>query len=242
MSRRLLVVDDDRLMVHTLRDVLELSGWITEGAHNGAEAVLALRRGLFDCVLMDIRMPEMDGVAALKVIRRERPNTRVVLMTAFTAPELISEAEREGALRVLPKPVALPPLLELLKHALHEKSSVMIVDDEPAFLNTLADSLVHSGYPVIAARGLDEALEALKRQTPAAILLHLRLADISPDTAVLTLRQVSPAVGLILYSGQPAQLADSAERMPPGWIQARLQKPFAVERLTEILDDVIAAR
>jgi CheY-like chemotaxis protein len=64
---------------------------------------------------MDIRMPGMDGVTAFKAIKAARPGVRVVLMTAHTAPDVILDAERAGAVRVLPKPVDLPLLLQLLE-------------------------------------------------------------------------------------------------------------------------------
>jgi len=114
MSRRILVVDDDLLMVMTLCDILRLHGWEATGVHSGADAIQAARDVEYPIVLMDIRMPGMDGVTAFKTIKAEHPRTRVVLMTAHTAPDLIQEAERAGAVRVLSKPVDLPALLKLL--------------------------------------------------------------------------------------------------------------------------------
>jgi DNA-binding NtrC family response regulator len=235
MSRNILVVDDDRQMVQTLRDVLELSGWHTRGAHNGAEALEAVQEGEYDAVLMDIKMPGMDGVQALKAIKARRPASRVILMTAFTAPELIHEAQREGALQVLPKPVSLAPLLELLRTVLRRAESVLVVDDDQAFLGTLTDLLVHRGYAVIPVTSCDAAIDAMHRQTPAAVLLHLKLTESERNACLYTIRQVSPNVALILYSGQAAD-DDTA---PPGLVRARLQKPFQVDQLTAVLDDII---
>lgn len=113
MSRNILVVDDDRAMVRTLRDVLELSGWRTRGAHTGTEAIDAVQHDEYDAVLMDIRMPGMDGVQTLKAIKSRKPGSRVILMTAFTDPELITEAEREGAIR-LQKPFQVDQLTAVL--------------------------------------------------------------------------------------------------------------------------------
>lgn len=235
MSRSILVVDDDRQMVRTLRDVLELSGWRTAGAHDGASAVEALSRADYDAVLMDIRMPGMNGVEALRSIRARKPRARVVLMTAFTAPELVQEAEREGALRVLPKPVSLPPLLDLLHASLHA-DSVMVVDDDPLFLRTLTDLLAQQGYTVVPARSCDEAIEAMQRQQPAAVLLHLARDQRDPQDCVLAIRKVSASVVLILYSGDPARIGAG---LPPGWVHARLQKPFQIDELKALLDDAI---
>ncbi len=114
MKRRILVVDDDRAMVRTLCDILILRGWDAVGVHSGEEAVDAACSQGFPVVLMDIKMPGMDGVAAFKAMKNCPPVKRVVLMTAHTAPELLDEANREGAYRVMMKPLDLPALLAAL--------------------------------------------------------------------------------------------------------------------------------
>src|SRR5690242_10914768 len=113
MAGRALVVDDDRMLARTLADVLELKGWTVELANSGAEAVNVVARETFDVVLMDIKMPGMDGVDAFKAMKASHPDIRVILMTAYTAEDRIGEAQREGVLRVLSKPVDIASLLAL---------------------------------------------------------------------------------------------------------------------------------
>ena len=114
MTRKILVVDDDRAMVRTLSDILRLRGWEPHPAFSGEEAVQAERDGTFDLVLMDVKMPGIDGVTAFRRIKAHNPGARVVLMTAHTEPAVIHAAEAEGAVRVLSKPVDLPSLMELI--------------------------------------------------------------------------------------------------------------------------------
>jgi two-component system, NtrC family, response regulator HydG len=111
MMRRALVVDDDPTMVRTLSDVLELHGWHATPAYSGRSALEAAKRESFDVVLMDIRMPGLDGVSAFKAIRAVRPELRVVLMTAYTAEDVVADALRAGVHRVMPKPVDVPALV-----------------------------------------------------------------------------------------------------------------------------------
>lgn len=114
MTRRILVVDDDRAMVRTLSDILRLRGWSPDAAYSGEEAVLAEQQHDYELVLMDIKMPGIDGVTAFRRIKAHNPAARVVLMTAHTDPAVLQAAINEGALRVLPKPLDLPTLLALL--------------------------------------------------------------------------------------------------------------------------------
>ena len=112
---RIAVVDDDDAMVETLCDVLELHGWDPVRASDGEQAVKLVTAEQIDVVLMDIRMPKMNGVDALREIKRVRPATRVVLFTASAAQELLAGAERYGAARVLKKPVDAVELLSVLE-------------------------------------------------------------------------------------------------------------------------------
>lgn len=110
-----LVVDDDRDIVETLSDILELRGWKVVRGYDGAEAVsLALEHDV-DWVVMDVRMPQRSGVDAMEEIRRVRPRTRVVLMTAFATPEVMERAARAGDTPVLAKPFELSKLLATME-------------------------------------------------------------------------------------------------------------------------------
>jgi two-component system response regulator AtoC len=107
-----LVVDDDRQMVYTIRAILDRRGWESTGAHSGEEAVeLTRREPPFGAVLMDVRMPGLSGVDACQAIQASRPRTPVILMTAYAAPDQLAHARQSGALAVMPKPLAWPKLL-----------------------------------------------------------------------------------------------------------------------------------
>jgi CheY-like chemotaxis protein len=114
---RVLVVDDDRDIVETLCDILELRGWETLRAYDGLEAVSIASRHAVDWIVMDVRMPRLTGVEALHAIRELAPNVRVVLMTAFASHDLAARAEREGAAKVLFKPFDPAVLFSVIEKA-----------------------------------------------------------------------------------------------------------------------------
>jgi DNA-binding NtrC family response regulator len=114
VSRRILVVDDDRAMVKTLCDILTLRGWEARAAYSGKEAVAVQRTEKYSVVLMDIKMADMDGISASKVMRTEDPDIKIFLMTAHTGPYSVREMAREGSFHLLPKPIDMASLLSLL--------------------------------------------------------------------------------------------------------------------------------
>jgi len=239
-KRRILIVDDDRLMVRTLRDILSLRGWETDGVHSGEEAVAAVRVNEYAVVLMDVRMSGMTGVEALREMRALRPDLRVILMTAYAAAELLAQAERDGALHVFPKPVELERLMDTLDAVIADARCVLIVDDDADFLRTLADLVAARGYGTLRAGTLDEALTLLQAQLPGAVMLDLRLDGLEPRENVLAIKSVSPAVALILYSGHPLALEQTTGSLPPKFIRGVLQKPFPPDRVFELLDAIFA--
>ena len=241
MTGRVLIVDDEKLMVKTLGDIVRLHGWEADGAYSGESAVEAVRSKEYAVVLMDIRMTGINGVEAFKAMKEIRPGIRVVLMTAYTATEILAEAEREGALRILSKPVALAGLMEVLEQATAQLRSVLVVDDDAAFLRTLSRVLEHNGYSTLTAQSLDDAIEMLESRSPGAVVLDLRLNGVTAPETVLAIKHVSPSVALILCSGYPAALDAAASAMPDRLIHASLHKPFPPSALLGLLNAVFAS-
>lgn len=114
---RLLVVDDDEGMAATLRDILGASGYGVDVAFSGEQAVEQVRTRRPDGILMDIRMPEMSGVEAFRKARELAPESFVIFMSAFSESALDDDARREGAFQIVPKPLDVPNLLQLIEHA-----------------------------------------------------------------------------------------------------------------------------
>ncbi len=118
----LLVVDDEEGMRTTLVDILaEYFGRVDEAA-NGEEAVRKAREVAYDLVLMDVRMPVLDGLQALRIMRREAPRLHVVLMSAYADGQELAGV-RGDVLAILYKPLDLPALLSLVREVLAEKSA-----------------------------------------------------------------------------------------------------------------------
>ena len=99
-SIRVLLVDDQMLFVENLKTVLELTTDDIEVvgiAANGQEAIEQLDRDLADIVLMDVRMPVMDGVEATKIIREKKWDVRILMLTTFDNDDYVRDALRAGA-------------------------------------------------------------------------------------------------------------------------------------------------
>jgi DNA-binding NtrC family response regulator len=237
VTRSVLVIDDDRQMVQTLCAVLRLHGWEPTPGYSGEEAISAVGGKAFAAVIMDVQMPGLGGVEAFRLIRRDHQHLPVILMTAYAAHELLAQAEREGVLTILPKPLPLARLTDTLAE-LARTGPVLVLDDEPEFLDTLTAILIARDLEVMKATTLDESLLLLTGATPRVVVMDLNLGTLRPREAVLAIKQVSPEVLLILYSGHPELIDETVADLPPDWVYATLRKPFAPDRLVELLNGV----
>lgn len=119
MPARAMIVDDAAFMRAVIRDVLNNNGFTVVGeAANGREAVEHFSECSPDVVTMDITMPEMDGVAAVREIVRQHPSARIVMVSAMGQQALVVEAIQAGARDFVVKPFDAPRLLEALRRAL----------------------------------------------------------------------------------------------------------------------------
>jgi len=84
----ILVVDDEPLVRRSLSEFLALEGYTANVASNGREALSALKEGLWDVVISDVKMPEMDGLELLRVIKKEYPSTAVIFITGYGSIEM----------------------------------------------------------------------------------------------------------------------------------------------------------
>ncbi len=103
--QKLLVVDDDMAHRMMLRAVLSDEGYTISEADDGVAAVEAVKNTLFDLILMDVRMTEMDGIEALEEIKRISPGLPVLMMTAYPEVPVAVKAMKLGAWDYLTKPL-----------------------------------------------------------------------------------------------------------------------------------------
>lgn len=119
MSKKVLVVDDAVFMRMMVKDILEKNGFEIVGeAANGAEAVENYKNLKPDITTMDITMPEMDGIQAVKEIKKIDPNAKVIMCSAMGQQAMVMEAIQAGAKDFIVKPFQGDRVLEALNKAL----------------------------------------------------------------------------------------------------------------------------
>ena len=249
---RILVVDDDRMMAKTLVDILKVKGYEAEAVHSGSEALEKVTQGSFgsaqdrpfgsaqdrpfDCVLTDIKMPEVNGVDLYRAIKTRQPDLPVVLMTAYSADRLVEEGLEEGAIAALTKPLDINRLLCFFS-SLRKERSIVIVDDDPQFCKTLGDILRVRGFAVTQISDPHGVVERLGADGQV-VLLDMRLNNISGLGILREIRERHPHLPVVLVTGYREEMASAIEAALKIGAYTCLHKPLEIEHLLQLLAEI----
>jgi DNA-binding NtrC family response regulator len=118
VKNRILVVDDLKSIRLSLGGMLGDEGYHVALAEDGYQAIEMVKQTPFDLVFMDIKMPGINGVQAFREIKKVDPETVVIMMTAYSVEDLVSEALKEGAYTVVYKPFDIDELVKTIESAL----------------------------------------------------------------------------------------------------------------------------
>jgi len=138
---RVLVVDDEKTLRHTLKDMLQRVGYEATGAASGQEALDLLAQHPYDVVLLDLKMPGMDGTEVLKRSASPEDETIFIIMTAYGTLESAIMGIRQGAYDYLVKPSSLDTILNTIEAALLRRRERRRRDDNP--IDLLERALTH---------------------------------------------------------------------------------------------------
>ena len=122
---KVLIVDDDRSIRKTLRNILEYEKYEVEESPDGLDCIVKIKQQDFDIIILDIKMPKMDGMEALERIQSLKPEIPVVMISGHGTIDTAVEAVKNGAFDFIQKPPDLNRLLITLRNAM-DKSSILV--------------------------------------------------------------------------------------------------------------------
>jgi DNA-binding NtrC family response regulator len=121
MSEKVLLVDDEREFLEIMSERMRARGMIVTTTESADQALSIIEKESFDAIIMDFQMPGMDGMDALKAIKKKKPELQIILLTGYATVEKTVEAMKIGATDFLEKPADLEALVEKVKSAKTEK-------------------------------------------------------------------------------------------------------------------------
>lgn len=249
---KVLIVDDEKLYCDLLQAVLSRCGYEVLIAYNGSEAIKLFRQWRPKFTLLDLRLPDTQGIEVLREIRKIDRQANVMILTNWGTDSLEHQARQLGVKDFFSKKITIDTVMASMDRALQQTTegpavtvpplpastapterrggdSILVVDDEPQILDVLSQFLTQRGYGVRVASGGTEALSLMERENPSLLILDIYMPGMNGIGVLRQLFEKKSAVPVILLTGsQDEKLL--AESLDLGVVEI-IGKPVDLEQL-----------
>lgn len=226
----ILVVDDEEDICANLKDILTDLGYQVDTATSGSAALELVKHKCYEVALLDLKMPEMDGVTLYRKIKEIRADTVAIVVTAYASDETAESALGAGAWRILPKPVEFPRLMTLIEEALGQPL-ILVVDDDHDLCLSLWDTLRDRGYRVEMAHDITSARDRLGSRDFRVVLLDMKLPEGDGREVFRAVRELCPRARTVVVTGYRSELQDTVATVLSEGADDVCYKPFDVPEL-----------
>ena len=237
---RVLVVDDEKNMRETLAEILSDEGYEVDVAGTGEEAVALCLKGNYRVVLMDVRMPGMDGVEAFRQIRRHQEGVRVILMSAYSVEALKEAALDEGAIAFLSKPLDLEKVVGLIGEV--KDTAILVVEHDKRTADLLRTGLKDQGYRVTVVSSPHGALELVEQIRFDLIFLDASLPAMNGLELYLAIKKITPSAVAIMITGMDKEFERIAKEAVQRNAYTIVKKPLDIDHVLDLLQGVTGRR
>ena len=188
MKLRILVVDDDEDVCLYMKEFLTREGYRVTTVSKPAEALPEIKEGRHQIVLLDVRMPDLDGVALLREIRSIDSDICVIVMTAYPTVDTAVDSMKADAYDYLRKPFELEQLRQVIQRAVRENGLLVDAEDR---INQLLGTRIRT-----LRRDRTLTLKQLANKTTLSVSLISQIELGKSAASVSTLRKLSTALGV----------------------------------------------
>jgi len=229
---KILVVDDDQGIREFLEIVLSREGYDVTSVTDAPKALHRCKKERFDLILVDLKMPKIDGIEFLKMAKDTCPETMVILMTAYASPETAVSAMKEGAYDYIEKGFDVEELKNLLRNAL-DKKGIKIKDAQ--FIKDIEES-VSFGDMIGKSKGMLKVYSLIKKVAPTPTnILVLGESGTGKELVARAIHENSPRAKMsfvvVNCGGVPESLLESEffGYMKGAFTGAHIDKPGLFE-------------
>lgn len=230
---QVLIIDDDRDLAESLAELIEARGHVACLAFSGEAGIARFRHQHFDVAFVDVKMPGLNGVQTFLGLRKIDPAAAIIMMTGYSAEQVLRDATQAGTLRVIDRAAAvleMTPIIEEVK----PRRILIGAGQERALAGDLRFALSDRGYEVDVAYSGEEVLERVMGGMADAVVLDQRLPVLSGFDLFLALRWSGHPVPTIIAANRAKEHGAAIDLLQP-MTEAIISKPFdPVDVLGEI--------
>jgi ActR/RegA family two-component response regulator len=238
----LLLVDDEKKFLDTITERIRLKGFEPYTATSGKEAIDIARQKKIDAAVVDLKLPDMDGLVVISKLKELHPEIKSVLLTGF-GDEKVKEAANAMDSAYFEKD-KMRGFWDFIRGLGKKKINILLVDDEKKFLDAITERIRLKGFEPYTATSGKEAIKIARKCEIHAAVVDLKMPDMDGLVVITKLKEVHPKIKTVLLTGfgdekvkEAAKALDSSyfekDRMGSFW--------YFIKRLQRNLDDGMAA-
>lgn len=233
----ILIVDDDPGMGETMVDILGDMGYGAYVAVDGYSAIEMIKDKTYDAVLMDIKMPGINGVETFKEVKRISPTTRVMMMTAYSVEDLVKEALKEGAYGIIYKSLNIGKVVSFIEKT--EKGSlILVVDDDLNSCETLKDVLEERNYTAGIAHSGEEALKVARENIVDIIFIDVKMPVLNGLETYREIKKINPETTAVMMTGYRQEVKELVEEALSESVYTCLYKPLDMDKVVALIEEI----
>ncbi len=232
-----LIVDDDANFCSSLLKILTKKGYEMLSADSGFRAVELIKEKPFDVILMDIKMPVMNGVATYKKIKQIRTSTVIIFMTAFSVEDLVKDAIREGAYAVITKPFDIDTMVNMIEKS-RKGALLAVVDDDPNIVKTMKNVLERKGFSITTAPTGEEAIALAKDRPRDIFFIDMKLPVLNGLETYMEIRKVNPEAVVVMMTAYQQEMDELVRQALEKGAYSCIYKPFDMDEVIRIVEEV----
>jgi len=257
LSAKVLLVDDEEDFLETMMERMQARGLDVSTTTSATDALKMVEEKSYDAIIMDLMMPELEGIKALKALKDKRPELQIILLSGYVTLEQVIEAMRLGAIDFIEKPADLEALTEKIKEAqiqkkmilaekraveqtkkkygtifkggMNMKTRVLLVDDEKEFIQPLAERLAVRNYEVTTSLSGQDAINEITRYNFDVVILDVQMPGMDGIEALREIKRIKPLAEVIMLTAH-GTVESAIDGMKLGALDY-LMKPCDMEEL-----------
>ena len=246
---RLLLVDDEEDFVTSSSQALNRRGFEVSIALNGVTALEMMDKQIYDVIVLDVKMPDIDGIEVFNQIIKKYPELPVILLTGHSSFDDAFQTARNGVADYLNKPIEIEKLAEHIEEAVRKAGElqknkltdaktyslendirIMLIDDEVEFLESMKKILQRRKMIVTIAESGEKGLSLLKKDIVDVVVLDVKMPGMDGLEVLRRIKEHYLSIEVILLTGHPSVEA-AMEGIKLG-ANEYLKKPPDIDELT----------
>ena len=239
---KIVLVDDELKFSASMAERIRLKGYDPLMAETGKAALAIARSHELFAAVVDLKMPDMDGLVVIEKLKEIQPEIKTILLTGF-GDEKIREAAQGLDSSYFEKD-EMGGFWHFIKALRHKPLNILLVDDEPKFLDSISDRVRLKGFNPFLAHNGKEALELARNNKIHAAVVDLKMPDMDGLVIIEKLKEIHPGIKTILLTGfGDEKVKEAAEALDSDFFEKDKMGSFweFMKKLPAKLEDSMAA-